>query len=150
MAEELTLIDVPLPESWKSVNPGERQAKNTQILEAVYVAPSACDGFAANIVVFSQHGRPQDFSQWLKLALESLHQAFPGFCLIDQQPWSSGHAQGVLISGVYVIENINVTLMRWLLVGEKSTFSIDATCATAELAELSDLFVECASSCRER
>lgn len=150
MADEQTLIGVPLPDGWKGVDPGERQAKNAQILEAVYVAPTSCDGFAANIVVFSQHGKPQDFGQWLNLSLDSLHQTFPGFCLIDQQPWASDYAQGILISGTYVIENINVTLMRWLLIGEKSTFSMDATCATAELAEMSDLFVECASTTRER
>lgn len=145
-----SLVKVPLPKDWAAVDTSEYQGKTHEIIEAIYVGPEAVEEFVANMVVLSTPSIPQNIEEWLQESIQSLVDEIPGFFVVDQQPWASDYYSGALVCGTYIMERTAVTLLRWLLIGETSTFTLDATCATSELSTMTEVFFDVANSCQER
>lgn len=148
MNSESTLgFDVP--QGWTPIPRQETHVKNGVTFEGALVYGTACDGFVPNIVLLSSDHAELPMSEWIEASLADLVQSVPGLYIVDQQPWASDSLGGLFVCGTYLMEDVNVTLMRWILVGEKRSVSIDATIPSKQVKALTNDVFTFAESCQE-
>lgn len=138
-----------LPEGWSLVDNDMLPPDVGAVSGAIAVFPEVADDFAANLVLISGEGLPEDLEQWLVEGTRALYESIPGFFMTDLQWWSTDSYDGLVRCGTYLQGQNHLTVVQWTCVGAHSVCSLTATCSTRQFEQLWPVFVDAADSLRE-